>query len=188
LQYLLGLPSPRLGHPTPAVDRPGRDPRALDVLDNLLGDLGQLARRRPRPELLEPLVGRDLLGGRQHAFGLLNRDPAGQCLAQLRHFEVPTDRLRARMDQLGGESGEGAERHHLLGRPGSRLVAWTSSVPTGRLSNHTGTLSTPRTSSWSNTAATWSHRHAVHDSPQYGSVLDIAGQARRHDEVQLDAL
>ena len=80
-----------------------------------------------------------------------------------------------RTDQLGGEGGKRAERHQLLPTK-PRLVAWTSSVPTGRPSDCTGTLSTPRTSSWSITAATRSHRHAVHESPQHGSVLDIAGQ------------
>jgi hypothetical protein len=43
-------PSPRLGCPDPGVvQRLGRDPLPLDVLDELLGDLGQLARRRPHP-------------------------------------------------------------------------------------------------------------------------------------------
>jgi hypothetical protein len=38
-------PSPRLGCPDPGVvQRLGRDPLPLDVLDELLGDLGQLAR------------------------------------------------------------------------------------------------------------------------------------------------
>jgi hypothetical protein len=50
LQRLLGLPGPRLSRPHPGVIQGlGRQPCALDVLDNLLGDISQLARGRPRP-------------------------------------------------------------------------------------------------------------------------------------------
>jgi hypothetical protein len=59
LQRLFGLPGPRLGRPDPGVvDGQGRDPLALGVLDDLLGQVGQLARGRPGPaaELLERLV------------------------------------------------------------------------------------------------------------------------------------
>jgi hypothetical protein len=43
LQRLLGLPSPRLGRPNPSViDRQARDPLTLGLLDDLLGQVGQL--------------------------------------------------------------------------------------------------------------------------------------------------
>ena len=82
-------PAPRPPGPG-VVQRLGRDPLTLDVLDELLGDLGQLARRRPRPppQLVERLVQRDPFGGRHHPFGLLDPDPAGQRLPQLGHLDL----------------------------------------------------------------------------------------------------
>jgi hypothetical protein len=59
LQRLLGLPGPRLGRPDPGVvDGQGGDPLALRLLDDLLGQVSQLARGRSglSAELLERLV------------------------------------------------------------------------------------------------------------------------------------
>ena len=67
LQGLFGLPGAGLGRPHPSVIHGlGRDPLALHLLDDLLGDLGQLAGGRPRlpPQLLERLVQGNPAGGR----------------------------------------------------------------------------------------------------------------------------
>jgi hypothetical protein len=62
LQGLLGLPGPRLGCPNPSVvDGQGGDPLALGLLDDLFGQVGQLARGRPRlsAELLKRRIRTD---------------------------------------------------------------------------------------------------------------------------------
>jgi hypothetical protein len=92
LEGLLGGLGAGLGLPDPGVVQgQGGQPLALGVLDDLLGEGGQLARGRPGPppQLPERLVRAEALGGGQDPFGLLDSDPAGQRLAQLDHLQLP---------------------------------------------------------------------------------------------------
>jgi hypothetical protein len=75
-QGLLGGLGAGLGLPHPGiVQGQSGQPPALGILDDLLGHLGQLARRRPSRDA-EPLEGRlglGALGGRRDPFGLLDQ-------------------------------------------------------------------------------------------------------------------
>jgi len=73
LQRLLGCPGAGLSGPDPSVvDGHGSDPLTLGVLDDLLGQVGQLAAGRPRlfAELLERRIRADPPGAGKHALGL----------------------------------------------------------------------------------------------------------------------
>jgi hypothetical protein len=86
LQGLFGGLGVGLGLPDPGVVQgQGGQPLTLGVLDDLMGQLGQLARGRPGPPPQPPerLLRGDALGGGEDPFGLLDPDPAGQRLAQL---------------------------------------------------------------------------------------------------------
>jgi hypothetical protein len=74
---LLGGLGAGFGFPDPdVVGGQGGQPPALRVLDDLVGQVGQLARARPSPgaELLERDLGVAALGGGEHALGLLDPD------------------------------------------------------------------------------------------------------------------
>ena len=107
----LGLPDPGV------VKGKGGQPLALGVLDDLLGQLGQLARGCPGlpPQLPERLVRAGALGGGQDPLGLLDPDSAGQCLAQLGQLDLPGGQLDAGMDELAGHGGELTRRFQLVG-------------------------------------------------------------------------
>jgi hypothetical protein len=63
---------------------------------------------RAGAELLERHLGVGALGGRQHPFGLLDPDPAGQGLAQLGHLQLQGGHLHAGVHQLAGHRAPGS--------------------------------------------------------------------------------
>jgi hypothetical protein len=158
-------PAPRPPGPG-VVQRLGRDPLTLDVLDELLGDLGQLARGRPRPppQLVERLVQRDPFGGRHHPFGLLDPDPAGQRLPQLGHLDLVVGQLDRGADQLEVTTANAPSAWTSAGVQARGWLAYTFRVPTGWSASRTGTLRTPRTCSCRTTTAIRSQTSSLHKS------------------------
>ena len=156
LQRLLGFPGPCLSRPDPGiVDGQGRDPLALGRLDDLLGEVGHLARGRPGPfsELLERVVRAGSLGGGQHAFGLLDPDPTDQGPPQLGHLNLTVGQFHPGADQLGGHHRQRPQRLDLGWRPCPRLGGIHIQGPdrlVGQPHRHT---QHPRTCSWPTTAA-----------------------------------
>jgi hypothetical protein len=150
LQGLLGLLGSRLGRPDPGVvDGQGRDPLALGLLDDLLGQLGQLARGRPGPsaELLEGRIRAHPPVTARTPFGLLDPDPVGQRLAQLGHLNLPGGHstpvlTSSAVTTASAPNASTSEVDHTRGR-----VTYTSRVPTGWSASRTGTLNTARTRS-----------------------------------------
>ena len=160
LECLLGLPGPRLGRPDPGVvQRLGRDPLTLGVLDHLQRDLGQLARGRPGPppQPLERLVQADPLGGGQYPLGLLDPDPAGQRLPQLAHFDLAVASSTAVWTSSAVTRASAPRAWTSAGDQARGWLAYTFKVPTGWSPRRTGTLNTPRTCSWRTTTVIRSH-------------------------------
>jgi hypothetical protein len=98
------------------VDGQRRDPLALGVLDNLLGQVGQLAAGRPGlfAELLERRIRADPLSAGKHTLGLLDPNPADQRLPQLGHLDIPSGQFYPGVEQVGGHGRQRPQRVDLL--------------------------------------------------------------------------
>ena len=155
-QRLLGLPGPRLSRPNPSVvNRQGGDPFALGLLHDLLGQFGQLPRRRPRPfpELLERRIRADpsVAASTPLACSIQTR-----LVSARRSWATSTSRLASSTPVLTSSAVTTASAPNASTSPEVHARGWvtyTSRVPTGWSASRTGTLNTPRTCSWPTTAA-----------------------------------
>ena len=164
LQRLLGLPGPRLGRPDPSVvNGQSCDALTLGLLHDLLGQVGQLARGRPRlsAELLESRIRIDprVAARTPLACSIQTRRANAR-----RNWATSTSRLASSTPVLTNSAVTTANAPSAWTSPGDQARGWlayTSRVPTGWSASRTGTLNTPRTCSWPTTAATRSQTRSL---------------------------